>query len=215
MGAMPWMSGLLRRRAPPPEAAADPPPPEAAAHPPPVPRPLHADWAWRPDPWARPLLPARWAQPAPGTRLSPEVALYHDCPGNAVDVAQDPGAGPPFALMLLPGGFGGRFLSLAVDLPDAALSGLGPGHILALDVRCDGGLPPGSVARLNLRQGAAERRLMRGLPQGLPFEFDLVTLPPEDGAVTAGWVDLIFGAPLAAPVRIADLTLSRRPRAEP
>lgn len=203
---MSWIAARLRGPAP--------PPPDAEALPP-VPRPLHADWAARPDPWARALAPGTWPNPAPGTRLSPEVAVYHDCPGQAVAVAQDLGQGPPFALVLTPGGFGGRFLSLALDLPRAALSGLGPSQILALDLRCDGGLPPGSVARLNLRQGRKMVHLTRGLPLGLPFEFDLAALPLAPGPIDAGWVDLILAAPLSAPVRIADLTLSRRPRAEP
>lgn len=207
MSGLSWIAELLRRHAPPAGAGAAPVPP--------VPRPLHADWAWRPDPWAHAKTPATGARTVAGLRLSPEVAVYHDCPGEGVTLAQDGSAGPPFALVMAPGDFAGSFLSLAIDLPRAALAGLGPAHILALHARCAGGLPPGTVARLNLRQGARDHRLSRGLPQGQPFEFDLAALPLGDGPVAAGWVDLIFAAPLPAQVRIDDLTLTRRRRAEP
>lgn len=180
-----------------------------------LPRPLRADRAWRPGAWARPLAPGRWDRPMPGQRLSPDVALYHDCPGRGLSARQEATGTAPFALLLRPCGFGGRYLSLALDLPAEVLDGLRPGHILGLSARVTGPLAAGPMARLNLRLGPDLRRRMLRLPQDRAVEFELTSADLAGPPPAAGWVDLIFAPPGPDPIRIADVTCSRRPRAEP
>lgn len=182
---------------------------------PPIPRPLHCDWAWRPDAWSRPLRPSGLVAPAPGTRLGPEIAVFHDCPLAELALRQRPApaAGLALALDIEIFGFSGSFLSLALDLPAAALAGLGADHILAAeaDLTCE--VPFTAQARLNLRQGPEHRQLARGLSPGKPVEFDLAAMGLDQRRIEAAWLDLLFQAPGPNRITVSDLTLTRRPRA--
>jgi len=188
---------------------------EAAAPAAPVPRPLHADWAWRPEPWVARLAPAGLVAPESGARLADNLAVYHDCPLRETAVRQIVGvAGPaPYALALDVFGFAGRFLSFAVDLPEAGRARLGADSILAMTAAVESCAPVATVARINLRQGPDLRSLSRGVVAGIAAEFDLVAAGLDDRPVAAAWLDLIFEAPGLNRIVVLDLTLTRRPRA--
>lgn len=182
----------------------------------PLPRPLHADWAWRPPVWAQPLRPAGLAGARPGARLCAEIAVFHDCPLRETLLRQVPGEDPasPYALLIDVLGFTGSFLSLAIDLPGPALAGLGGGHIVSARLDFDAAAPVAAVARLNLRQGPEQHRLARALVPGTAVDFDLAAAGLDARAIGAGWLDIIVQDPGANRVVLRDLVLARRPRAE-
>jgi len=181
----------------------------------PIPRPLHADWAWRPEAWTRTLRPSGLVAPEPGARLGTEIAVFHDCTLREMSLNQRPGrAGEaPMRLSMEVVGMSGDFLSLAIDLPAEALNRLGAGHILSAIATFAAASPVAATARLNLRQGPEQRILTRVLVSGAPAEFDLAAAGLDLRPISAGWLDLIFDAPTQNRIEIDDLTLTRRPRA--
>lgn len=181
----------------------------------PIPRPLHCDWAWRPQAWSRQLRPSGLVAAGPGARFGEEIALFHDCPLAETAMHQGTGERPgaPFCLVIETFGFSGEFLSLAVDLPVQALADLGDRHILTATAEVQFEVPVPTVLRLNLRQGPEVRQITRGLDMGHPVEFDLAAAGLDRRDISAGWLDLIFQAPGANRIAIPDLTMNRRPRA--
>lgn len=182
----------------------------------PIPAPLHSDWAWRPEAWLRPVVPAALAGPAAGARLTGDLSVYHDCPLRESVLRQIRGedGAPPFALALDIFGFAGSFTSLAIDLPAAALAGFGADRIVTATVVFDASVPVWATVRLNLVQGPEHHRLSRPILSGIPVEFDLAAAKIDHRPITAGWLDMILLDPRANRVVLRDLTLTRRPRAE-
>lgn len=202
--------------------------------------PHNADWGWRPGPWRRPLAlpeprhgvsraprrgPTSDAAPTSGTRLDPEVALFHDA-GQAAQVAlhqfptprMDGSGGPGLALRI--GAFDGGYLSLSIDLPATALTGLGRDCILRLDARIESGWPGAAYARLNLVRGPNTEQLLRELPSRAACAdaprvaaFDLACTGTCPRRLDRLWLDLIFAAPAESRIALPDVTLCRYPRA--
>lgn len=184
-------------------------------------RPKGADWAWRPVPWRLPVTPRGFAAAPSGTLLSEGVSLFHDCPIGEILVRQERNRRPedlaPFGLALEVLGFAGSFLSLAIDLPDNAVAALGGHHIFraALDIAVE--RPMDVVARLNLRTGPNVEQISGRVPVADPapaVDFDLDSCAVDAARADKIWLDVIFSRPSLNAVRIADLTLSRRPRAD-
>lgn len=181
----------------------------------PIPRPLHCDWAWRPPAWAVPVRSEVIEAPQPGLRFCADLAVFHDCPQRGFALRQVPPAAPgqTQAIEITVRGFAGSFLSLAIDLPAGALAGLGPGHVVTLDLAFAAEVPLGAQARLNLRQGPEHHRLPRPVAAGRGVEFDLGGGRIDGRRIEAAWLDLIFVTPAENRIVISDLTLARRPRA--
>lgn len=179
-------------------------------------RPLHTDWAWRPDAWRGPVAPAALVGRPSGAAFGRDVKVFHDCPRCEFSVRQGrtPG-GSAFGLEIDVFHFGGTFLSLAVDLPSEAVEGLTRGHLVRLDTDVATERAVGIYARLNLRHGPnAEQMVQRFDEAGAGcLEFDLAVSGIDQERLTGAWVDVIFDAPAMNSIRLDDLTLSRRPRA--
>ncbi|TFL18077.1 DUF6478 family protein [Jannaschia formosa] len=180
-------------------------------------RPALCDWAWRPPVWAAPQ-PGVPGRAAPGGHaLALGCTLFHDDPGGAVSARQvaTPGGPAPFALTLEVGAFAGSYLSLALDLPADAARSATRRDIFRLAVAV--AAPPALYARLNLRHGPNTEALTDHLrPDGTVWavELDLGFTPLGPGGVEAAWIDLSFDVPSGMALTLADLTLTRRPRAE-
>jgi hypothetical protein len=192
---------------------------EAAARAVPDDLPPHRDWTWRPAPWAAPADPSAWDAAAPATDLAPGMRLFHDCPLGEIGARQVRGDAPPFALAIDVFAFRGSYLSLAVDLPEAGRAGLRRRHVLRLDLRIASERPSDIYARLNIAQGATTAQLVRSLavpPAGMAAfaDFDLTAVKVDLARAETIWIDLILDAPAANAFVIADLHLSRTPRAE-
>ncbi|MEM7641110.1 MAG: DUF6478 family protein [Pseudomonadota bacterium] len=186
--------------------------------------PPQCDWAWRPDPWATALSPSTRAGVQGGDALTQGVTLFHDCPLAEITLRQvrasSPGASAPYALEMDALGFAGSFLSLAMDMPKAGATTLQRSHIVGLSTTIWMERQAEIFARLNIRQGPNTEQLVSELKPGerpdspVTAEFDLGFHDIKSAKLDHAWIDLIFDKPQMNLVRIADLTLTRRPRAD-
>lgn len=191
----------------------------SAAEGPAVPRPAGADWAWRPDPWNAPLRVPGIAPVPERAEIAGGVTLHHDAPGSGVTLRQlramHADARAPYALQIDALTFGGSFLSLAVELPPSALSGLRNRHLVQVAGLIEMERPVEAFARLNVRHGPNVEQVVRSFDPGrLEVEFDLAHTKMNERRVEAMWLDVIFDAPAMNRIVVSDLTLCRRPRAE-
>jgi hypothetical protein len=180
--------------------------------------PPHRDWSWRPVLWRAPLIPSRWDACAAETALSPDATLFYDCPLGEIGARQVRAEGPPFAVVVEAYTFRGSYLSLAVDLPPEALSGLRRRHVIRLDLRIRSERPATAYARLNLLRGTAPATIVREVPQGPQgaafVDFDLAGLKADITRSERLWIDLIFDGVAQNAITVEELFLSRTPRAE-
>lgn len=183
--------------------------------------PLGTDWAWRPDLWRGPIpVPGAVAEIA-RTAISDDLAVYHDCPLGEIVLRQVRNGGEadraPFGLALDVFGFWGSFLSLAVALPEAAVSGLKARHLIRVEVVLDGDRPLKGFARLNIKHGPNVEQMVSTLPsegREKSAEFDLAYARVDEQRIERAWLDLIFNDPAMTRITLRDLAVSRRPRAE-
>ncbi len=184
-----------------------------------LPRPAGADWVWRPGPWTTPLAVPGIAAVPGRAELSAGVTLYHDGPQAEVTLRQTRALGAddpaPFALVIDALAFDGSFLSLAIDLPPAAVQGLRSRHVIRATLRVAMERRVEAFARLNIRHGPNTEQVVRAFDPGTAeVEFDLAHTKMNERRVEALWLDLIFDAPAMNRIAIAELTLCRQPRAE-
>jgi hypothetical protein len=187
-------------------------------------RPPLCEWAWRPAPWAAAMTPPVIAGAVGGTQLTEGVRLFHDCPLSEITLRQvratRSDAAAPFALSLDALGFAGSFLSLAMDLPRTAAVELRRSHIVGVSVRLQMERAGEMFVRLNIKQGPNTDQMVSELRAGdqpdgrVTAEFDLGFDEINPAKLEAAWIDLIFERPEMNLVRIEDLTLTRRPRAD-
>ena len=184
-------------------------------------KPYDADWAWRPEIF-------RGSLPVPGmssveskTKMGEQVTLFHDCVESELTLRQLRNTREedlaPYGLRMDVFRFDGSFLSLAIDLPDEAVNGLGRRHLIRLETIVEMEKPLEIFARLNVRHGPNSEQMVRELPlneQNVMVEFDLGYTRLNEKRVENAWIDLIFEGPEMNQVILRDLTLSRRPRAE-
>ncbi len=185
------------------------------------PRPVDADWAWRPELWCGPL-------PVPGissvqskSMLGREATLFHDCIHSEITLRQlrnmreaDLAA---FGLRLDVFKFDGSYLSLAIDLPAVASENLRRKHLIRLDTIVEMEKRIEIFARLNIKHGPNTEQIVRELPlhqEDVRVEFDLAYTKLNEKRVERMWLDLIFEGPQMNQVTLRDLTFSRRKRAE-
>lgn len=182
--------------------------------------PVGSDWSWRPDAF-------RGALPVPGmssvqtrTQLGWGVTLFHDCPASELTLRQVRNTREedlaPYGIRMDVFRFQGSFLSLAFDLPPAAVEGVKHKHLMRIDMVIDRENPIGIFARLNLQHGPNCEQLVRELDSsGAPMvEFDLAYMDFNEKRAEKIWVDLIFENPSMNQVTLRDMTFSRSPRAD-
>lgn len=182
--------------------------------------PLGTDWSWRPDYWRWPVEPRGRAGVASGTQLGGEVSVFHDCPLREATVRQERNRRDddlaPFALTLDVLEFAGSFLSLAIDLPHSAAVGLKRRHLLRASLVVEAERPTGLTLRLNVRHGPNTEQIRAdvGGYGEAAADFDLAGSQINEKRVEKMWLDVLLHDPRLNAVRLRDLTLSRRPRAE-
>ena len=184
-------------------------------------KPLHTDWAWRPQIWRGPVSPPGIAAVPTRSMLGDEVTVFHDCRISELTFRQIRNTKEediaPFALRMDVFRFDGSFLSLAIDLPNDAVVGLQRRHLMRLSIVVEMEQPLEIFARLNVKHGPNTEQIVRELPLNeveVIVEFDLAYTNMNEKRVERAWIDLIFEGPEMNQIVLRDLTLARRPRAE-
>lgn len=182
--------------------------------------PHGTDWIWWPAPWREALdIPGRGSVHT-RMQLCEDLTLFHDCPLAELILRQvrNPAHGTtPFGLCLDVFGFSGSLLSLAIDLPDAALASLRKRHLIRLDAKIETERPQTIYARLNIRHGPNIEQIVRELQLHHPdimIEFDLGPSDLDEGRIEQAWLDLIFDDPGMNRILLHTLAFSSAPRAE-
>ncbi|HHB81226.1 MAG TPA: hypothetical protein ENK83_05705 [Aliiroseovarius sp.] len=185
------------------------------------PKPLHTDWAWRPEAFRGPILPMGRAGVENRTMFGDEVTLFHDCRVSELTVRQVRNTRAedlaPLGMRLDVFGFDGSFLSLVIDLPPVAVAGLTRRHLVRMSTQVEMERPGEIFARFNVQHGPNTEQIVRELPLGadeVVVEFDLAYTKMNEKRVERAWVDLIFEGPQMNQIILRDVTFSRRPRAE-
>lgn len=184
------------------------------------PRPHGTDWAWRPEAWRGPLGRPGLAAAPTKTRIGEELTIFHDCTRSELSLRQLRNFREedlaPYGLRMDVFRFDGSFLSLVLDLPQAAVDGLTRNNLIRLVARVEMEKPLKILARLNVQHGPNTEQIVRDLPLGGPeamVEFDLGYSELNEKRVERAWIDLIFEDPEMNQVVLRDLTLARLPRA--
>lgn len=183
------------------------------------------DWRWRPEALSGVISPTGMAAPASGQQVGRQLRLWHDCPLAALILRQVSNGGAthlsPYALRLEVMGFQGSYLSLSVDMPDTALTGLTSSHILRLETGMQVERPLDIYARLNIQHGPNTETILRhmgnmqpGQPNRNVTEFDLALTRMNEKRLEKIWLDLIFEAPSMNAIMLHDLFMSRHLRAD-
>lgn len=185
------------------------------------PRPAGTDWSWRPQLWRGPLTQKGLSGVASKTTIGDEVTIFHDCRISELtwrqlrNVREDDLS--PFALRMDVFRFDGSFLSLVVDMPEAACAGLKRRHLMRLGLTVDLEKPLEIFARLNIKHGPNTEQIVREMPlheAEVFVEFDLAYTKLNEKRVDRMWVDLIFEGPEMNQITLRDVTFARYPRAE-
>ncbi|NNE89849.1 MAG: hypothetical protein HKN27_17410 [Silicimonas sp.] len=184
-------------------------------------RPMHSDWAWRPELWSGPIKPAGMASVENKTSIGFEAKIFHDCPLSELSLRQVRNTREediaPYGVQMDVFRFDGSFLSLVLDIPNAGLEQLSRRHVVRLDIRVETERPLEIFGRLNVRHGPNVEQLVRefdGSVGEYSIEFDLAATQMNEARVERAWLDLIFEEPSMNEIVLRDVTLTRRPRAE-
>ncbi|WP_424971963.1 DUF6478 family protein [Dinoroseobacter sp. S76] len=183
--------------------------------------PAGALWAYRPLSWCDAALPAAHVGPENGTKISPDLALFHDCPLAEITLRQTlalPAAPARFALSLDTLRFRGSFLSLVLSLPEDQVTGIGLRDVLRLTLNLTMSAETRLYGRLNLQQGPNTAQMLAEFPptEGSTTEvaFDLAYGHLRDMPLERIWIDLMVEEPAMRRLTFCDLILSRHARAE-
>jgi len=184
-------------------------------------RPMHSDWAWRPELWSGPVKGAGIASVSSKTSIGREAKVFHDCMLSELSIRQLRNTRTeevaPYGVRMDVFRFDGSFLSLVVDLPNEGIEGLTRRHLVRLDIHVETEKPLEIFGRLNVRHGPNVEQLVRefsGSSGEFSVEFDLTATRMNEARVERTWLDLIFEGPEMNEIILRDVTLSRRPRAE-
>ncbi len=185
------------------------------------PRPGGTDWAWRPQLWRGGLGQKGIAGAENRTELGDEITLFHDCKISELTLRQLRNSHQtdlaPYGLRMDVFRFDGSFLSLAIDLPQDACTGLEKRHIIKLNTIIETEKDIEIFGRLNVKHGPNTEQIVREIPLGgaeTSAEFDLGYSDINEKRIERVWLDLIFESPEMNQVTIRDATLCRFPRAE-
>ena len=184
-------------------------------------KPLHCDWAYRPDLWRGPLSTPGLAAVETNTAVGAEAAIFHDCRISEITFRQVRNSRAddlaPFGVRLDVFRFDGSFLSFVVNLPPDSVQGLKRRHLIRLSLSLETEKPLEVFGRLNVRHGPNTEQFVREFPMDgteMHVEFDLGFSEMNEKRIERMWLDLIFEDPEMNQILIRDLTFTRRPRAE-
>lgn len=185
------------------------------------PKPHGTDWSWRPALWREPLAVPGLSSVESKAMLGDEMTLFHDCQQSELTLRQVRNSREadlaPYGLRMDVFNFDGSFLSLVLDMPLDAVTGLQKRHLIRMNTIVEMEKPLEIFARLNIKHGPNTEQIVRELPLNetdCMVEFDLAYSNLNEKRIERAWIDLIFENPQMSQVILRDLTFSRSPRAE-
>lgn len=183
--------------------------------------PDDADWVWRPDVFATRLGQMSSVVKSARHGVGTSIAVHHNDNDPELIVRQFKNMGvddlAPFDLFVETYEFKGSFLSLAIDLPSEAATGLTKNHIFEVEGKLSLDHPMPVFMRLNVKHGSNVEELLQEIPldaNRLYLEFDLGYCDLHEARVENVWLDLIFDDPSMNRAKISGLVFYRRPRAK-
>ena len=183
--------------------------------------PDDADWGWRPDAFSTRMGQINSVIKAQRHDLGSSIAIHHNDEEPEIVVRQFKNIGiddlAAFGVSLETYQFSGSFLSLAIDLPKDASTGLSKNHIFEVEGKLVLDHPMPVFVRLNVKHGPNVEELLQEVPHGakrLYLEFDLGFCDLHEARVENVWLDLIFDDPAMNRIKISDMVFYRRPRAK-
>ncbi len=184
-------------------------------------KPLHTDWAYRPELWRGPISPLGMVAVESKTDYGDEVKVFHDCKITELTLRQIRNSREsdlaPYGLRMDVFRFDGSFLSLVIELPANAVHGLEKRHLIRMTAVVEVEKPLEIFARLNIKHGPNVEQIVRELPltsEEIVVEFDLAYTKLNQKRVERMWLDLIFEGAEMNQIILRDVSLTRRPRAE-
>lgn len=184
-------------------------------------KPLHSDWAYRPELWRGPLGRPGMSAVKTKSLIGNEITLFHDCKVSELTIRQIRNSREddlaPFGLRMDVFRFDGSFLSLVIELPPDSIHGLQKRHLVRLTTSVEFEQPLEIFARLNIKHGPNTEQIVRELPLNedeIVVEFDLAYTNLNEKRIDRVWVDLIFEGPEMNQIVLRDVTFARRPRSE-
>ncbi|KGM50314.1 DUF6478 family protein [Pseudooceanicola atlanticus] len=185
------------------------------------PTPHGTDWSWRPELWRGPLPVKGLASVPSQSKLGEEITLFHDCNYSELSLRQLRNRREedlaPYGLRMDVFAFDGSFLSLVINLPKDAITGLTKSHLIRVSAIVETEKPLEIFGRLNVVHGPNTEQVVRELPlnqKEVVVEFDMAYTNLNEKRVEKAWLDLIFEGPEMNQVVVRDLTFARCPRAE-
>ena len=134
--------------------------------------------------------------------MGTSIAVHHNDTDPELIVRQFKNLGvddsAPFGLSVETYEFKGSFLSLAIDLPSEAATGLTKNHIFEVEGKLSLDHPMPVFVGLNVKHGPNVEELLQEIPHGAnrPYlEFDLGYCDLHEARVENVWLDLIFDDP--------------------
>ena len=182
-------------------------------------KPMHSDWAWRPELWSEQIRPQGIAPVISKMKIGTEAKIFHDCPEAEIAIRQElnaPNSAAHFCVQLDVFQFTGSFLSLVIDLPEEGISGLSNNNLVRLNMQLQSEIACEIYGRLNFRHEPNVDQIVRKFEgdQGeISVEFDLAEVELNETRLGRAWIEIIFEQPEFNQFNVRDLTLSRRPRA--
>ncbi|KJZ19128.1 DUF6478 family protein [Loktanella sp. S4079] len=184
-------------------------------------RPAGTDWSWRPMAWRTSVAKRGLAPAFNRDKIGEEVTVFHDCKAPEVSLTQHRNLHADdlaaYGMTMEVYHFDGSFLSLVLDLPVAACTGLKKRHILQLAAVIDREAPMNIYARLNVKNGPNTEQILLSLPSDdreTLAEFDLAYTQLNEARAEKIWIDILFENPNMNKITIRDLNICRYPRAE-
>ncbi|MBV0913317.1 DUF6478 family protein [Anianabacter salinae] len=187
----------------------------------PIQKPLHTDWAWRPEFWRGPMQARGMTAVDSRTEYGNELKVFHDCTQSELTLRQVRNIREsdlaPYGLRMDVFRFDGSFLSLVIEIPKEAVNGLSRRHIMRVAAVVEVERPLEIFARLNVKHGPNTEQVVRELPitdDEVIVDFDLAYTKLNEKRVEKMWLDLIFEGAEMNQITLRDVAFTRRPRAD-
>ncbi len=184
------------------------------------PVPYGSTWSWRPEVLTHPLQSNVLVAEEQSSNLEKKLQVFHDCSLGDIMVSQCRHSRvpdyAPFSLQVEVFDFNGTFLSLVFNLPREGITDMVREHILRVEILAEVECELSGFLRLNVQHGPNKEQMVQALElTGEDIvEFDFAYSKINMKRIRGAWLELIVNTPAMNMLKIYDIRLSRRLRAE-